>query len=241
MTECALIRAQQCYNEEQVTFRKWSAMYDLPLFPLNTVLFPGMPLKLHIFEERYKQMITYCYRNGLPFGVVLIKSGAEVGGRAEPYLVGCTAVITELEPLPGGRFNIVAVGYERFKIHGFKHDRPYLVGSVENYPIEDPEPPVSSWNGQLIEVWLLRYMQILAAASDTTLENQELPKDPIRLAYLAAYILNIPVREKQDLLSIPNADKLTYDLHLLYRREVTLLEAMMEGPQGEDIGNFSAN
>ena len=82
-------------------------MYELPLFPLNTVLFPGMPIKLHIFEERYKLMISRCYTEGQPFGVALIKSGNEVGRKAEPFLVGCTAVITELEPLPDGRMNIV--------------------------------------------------------------------------------------------------------------------------------------
>src|SRR3982751_2871548 len=105
-------------------------MYDLPIFPLNTVLFPGMPLKLHIFEERYKLMISRCYQSGQPFGVALIKSGQDVGGRAEPFMVGCTAIISEMEPLPGGRMNIVAVGRERFVAHGFRYDQPYLVAEV---------------------------------------------------------------------------------------------------------------
>ena len=72
------------------------------------------------------------YQNGQPFGVALIKSGQDVGGRAEPFMVGCTAIITEMEPLPGGRMNIVAVGRDRFVAHSLKYDQPYLVAEVEN-------------------------------------------------------------------------------------------------------------
>ena len=74
-------------------------MLRLPLFPLNTVLFPKMPITLHIFEERYKQMIQHCLSEQIPFGVVLIKQGVEVNGSAEPYLVGCTARITHTHHL----------------------------------------------------------------------------------------------------------------------------------------------
>src|SRR5688572_13111983 len=91
----------------------WIIMFELPLFPLNTVLFPGMPLRLHIFEERYKLMIERCYSSGAPFGGTLIRKGGEVGGGADPFLIGCTALITEIEPLNDGRMNIVAVGHER--------------------------------------------------------------------------------------------------------------------------------
>ncbi|HQF70729.1 MAG TPA: LON peptidase substrate-binding domain-containing protein, partial [Promineifilum sp.] len=69
-------------------------MYELPLFPLNLVLFPGMPLPLHIFEERYKEMVADCLRENRPFGVVLIAEGrAEGGAPARPHVVGCTAEI----------------------------------------------------------------------------------------------------------------------------------------------------
>src|SRR5512147_2655499 len=99
----------------------WSSarpsMYELPLFPLNTVLFPGMPISLHIFEPRYKLMIEQCIQIAQPFGVVLIREGVEaLGPSAEPHQIGCSAQITQVERLEDGRMNIVAVGVERFQI-----------------------------------------------------------------------------------------------------------------------------
>ena len=63
-------------------------MYELPLFPLNVVLFPGMPLPLHIFEERYKAMVADCIRDNRPFGVVLVEGSADDGAPAQPVAVG---------------------------------------------------------------------------------------------------------------------------------------------------------
>ena len=76
---------------------------ELRLFPLNMVLFPGGSLPLRIFEERYKLMIGECLKGSLPFGVVLIKEGIEVGGLASPHQVGTTARITKAERSDQGR------------------------------------------------------------------------------------------------------------------------------------------
>jgi Lon protease-like protein len=88
-----------------------STLHEIPLFPLNTVLFPGMPLPLHIFEDRYKGMINQSIQEATPFGVVLIREGAEVGDTAIPYDVGTSAFVTQVERLPDGRMNINTVGY----------------------------------------------------------------------------------------------------------------------------------
>jgi uncharacterized protein len=216
-------------------------MYDLPIFPLNTVLFPGMPLKLHIFEERYKLMINRCYQSGQPFGVALIKSGQEVGGRAEPFLVGCTAVITEMEPLPGGRMNIVSVGRERFVAHSFKYDQPYLVAEVENLELSNTESLTLNRTSRSLLPWVQRYLQTLADASETKFDIEQLPADPLQLAYLASFLLNVPIEQKQNLLNIENADEFIRNLRIIYRREVTLLDAMLAPETAEDSGVFSAN
>lgn len=216
-------------------------MYELPLFPLNTVLFPGMPIKLHIFEERYRLMISRCYAEGQPFGVALIKSGNEVGSRAEPFLVGCTAIITELEPLPDGRMNIVAVGKERFSARSFKYDEPYLVGLVESFPLAQQEPETLETTGRSLRPWVQKYLQTLAEASETQFDLRQLPGDPLQLAYLASFLLNIPSEQKQDLLAIESADELMGRLRKMYRREVTLLDAMLKPMTGEDAGVFSSN
>jgi Lon protease-like protein len=216
-------------------------MNELPLFPLNTVLFPGMPLKLHIFEERYKLMINRCYTSGEPFGVALIRKGQEVGSSADPFLVGCTAAITEMEPLPGGHMNIVAVGVERFQIRSLKHDQPYLVGLVDWYPMENENPDALAQAGRHLRPWVSRYLQILAEASDTTLDVDHLPADSLRLAYLASYLLQIPPSQKQNLLAMDNAAQLIDHLHSVYRREVTLLRAMLTARESETLGPFSSN
>lgn len=216
-------------------------MYELPLFPLNTVLFPGMPIRLHIFEERYKKMIGYCYTTGSPFGVVLIDTGEEVGGGAEPVTIGCTAVITEMEPLPGGRMNIVAVGQERFVIRGFKNEQPYLVGEVEPFPMAAPASEQIERSSGPVRAWLTRYLETLAKASESVFDADQLPADPVKLAYMASFLLNIPSEQKQTLLAEERIDMLLEELRQLYRREVTLLDAMLMPAPDDQPGPFSAN
>jgi uncharacterized protein len=104
---------------------------NLALFPLNTVLFPGGTLPLHIFEQRYRLMIDECLDGNLSFGVVLIKSGQEVGGAAEPHPVGTTAKISRFRRLDDGRINLVAVGENRFRIARLTQSQPFLRADIE--------------------------------------------------------------------------------------------------------------
>lgn len=102
-----------------------SEKITIPLFPLGVVLFPNMPLPLHIFEERYKTMIGECLEKKSEFGVVYY-TGENF------YRVGCTAVILQvLKKFDDGRMNIICEGKERFTIHRISSDKPYLVGEVE--------------------------------------------------------------------------------------------------------------
>src|ERR671932_1191815 len=107
---------------------------ELPLFPLRVVLFPGMRLPLHIFEERYKLMIGTCMVTDQTFGVALIRSGREVGGPAETYPTGTTARIIQMERLPEGRMNLVAVGVDRFRLLHRLEGEPYVRGLVQLLP-----------------------------------------------------------------------------------------------------------
>src|SRR4051794_27122666 len=100
-------------------------MRRIPLFPLNVVLFPGMPLPLHIFEPRYQEMIRHCLQGDLLFGVCLIRSGVEVGGEAEPHSVGTTCETLSVTPLGEGRMSLATVGRDRFRILRLHHDQPY--------------------------------------------------------------------------------------------------------------------
>ncbi|HEX2908206.1 MAG TPA: LON peptidase substrate-binding domain-containing protein [Phototrophicaceae bacterium] len=216
-------------------------MYELPLFPLNTVLFPGMPLRLHIFEDRYKLMIGRCQQSGEPFGVALIQQGEEVGSAAEPYRIGCTAYITQVETLTEGKLNLTAVGYERFQIHDLRFEQPYLTGMVEGYPLAQAAPELLNQRARTLRAWIERYLQILAHASETPFDQQQLPHDPLKLAYLAAFLLQIPLPQKQDLLAINRADDLLAELRTQYRREVTLLQTMLLRREQPINGPFSPN
>jgi len=140
-------------------------MPQLRLFPLHLVLFPGMPLGLHIFEERYKQMINECLRNGEPFGVVAIRHGSDVGDPLpDIFEVGTAAHILQVEPLEGGRMNIVGVGQARFRIQCLHTDRPYLYADVEYLHLRDQRapslPPLMERVGLLVH----RYLDVLRQA-----------------------------------------------------------------------------
>lgn len=111
---------------------------ELPLFPLHTVLCPGVALPLHVFEERYRAMVARCLREDSPFGVVLIRDGREVGGVAASIAaVGTVAGIREANRLSDGRYELLVVGTRRFRIESVAVGRePYLVGTVEL--LDDP-------------------------------------------------------------------------------------------------------
>jgi len=218
-------------------------MFELPLFPLNTVLFPGMPINLHIFEPRYKLMIEQCLQNDEPFGVVLIHKGTEAQGPlAEPYPIGCTAQITQVERLDGGRMNILAVGLERFQIRSLNHDEPYLVGTVELMPLDEHNEPVIERAGHRLRPWVERYLAVLSqVADDVHLDPDRLPDDPLALAYLAAALLQIPSDQKQTLLAAEGAADFVTTVRTVYRREVALLSAIVARDTIDMQGLFSLN
>ncbi|MGH3693889.1 MAG: LON peptidase substrate-binding domain-containing protein [Pseudonocardiaceae bacterium] len=112
----------------------------VPLFPLGTVLLPGASLPLHIFEPRYRQMTVDLVSGAVPgrsFGVVAVKQGLE--SVEETHTIGCTAVLRETRRLPDGRFDIVTHGEKRFRLLAVDStSAPYLVGSIEWVPDDDP-------------------------------------------------------------------------------------------------------
>lgn len=219
-------------------------MTDLPLFPLNTVLFPGMPLNLHIFEDRYKEMMNYCITEKLPFGVVLISEGAEaMGPLAEPYMMGCTARITQVQPLVQGRMNLVAIGQERFRILNLDRDsQPYLMGQVETEPFPVQDESQLAENGRKLRPYVLRYLEILSHAGDVQFEADQLPTEPLPLAYLAAYLVRVEADRKQTLLETKTASQFVANVRSLYSTENALLETMLKYSDAEDsAGPFSLN
>ncbi len=216
----------------------------LPLFPLNTVLFPGQLLPLHIFEPRYRLMISECLTQQSPFGVVLIRDGNEVGEGATPFDVGTTACIEQAHRLDDGRMNILCVGQSRFKVTRMYHNRPYLSGDVELWPWEPlvdefAAEPRSAYIRQL----LMNYLRRLAKATGNTVQLDDMPSEPAPLANLAAIVLQIPDREKQDLLAAPSIDRLVDDCIHLLERENRALKIAAALPLAANDGSmpFSRN
>ena len=120
----------------------------LRLFPLGTVLFPGMVLPLHIFEDRYRQMVHELLDGPEPrrFGVIAIRKGRETGieGVSSLYEVGCTATLRQTEEHDDGRFDLITVGTQRFRLTVLDESRPYLQGDVEFLPEDEGTRPRSA-------------------------------------------------------------------------------------------------
>ena len=140
-----------------------ATMNELPIFPLGTVLFPGGPLPLRIFEPRYLDMVSECLRNERPFGVCLIRSGSEVGEPAEPHPTGTLARIADWGRDDRGILTVEAVGESRFRLHGTRTapDR-LLFGECEplaETPGEVPDPyrPLARLARTLTERFAERY------------------------------------------------------------------------------------
>ena len=213
-------------------------MYEIPLFPLNVVLFPGMPLPLHIFEDRYKTMIADCIRENRPFGVVMIEEdSAAFGEPAKPVVIGCTAEIAQVQPLDEGRMFIMTVGRERFRIVRLEYDKPYLVGTVAPAPLDVDDEEATAEEAESLEPLVLAYLHKLARFGHIELDADQIPSDPEGLIYLAATLIQLPTEEKQVFLAIDRASELVRALSHVYRRELALMQTMPD----DDIGIFSLN
>jgi Lon protease-like protein len=207
---------------------------NIPLFPLNVVLFPGMMLPLHIFEERYKMMINECLTKGDPFGVVLSKRQQPVLTgtlyHEEIYEVGTTARITAIEHLKDGRMNLIAVGQERFIIQDVWSSRDdFLMGRVTPFPVQTEENQTQiGMVSNILRPMVRRYIDHLADASGEDLSNAVLPNDPTALAFLAGTAMQGPLTDKQKLLSARSLLTLLVQTVTLLDREDQILVYMLK-------------
>jgi Lon protease-like protein len=207
----------------------------LPLFPLGTVLFPGLVLPLHVFEERYRDLVRDLLE--LPeeerqFGVIAIREGREVGvdGTKALYEVGCTARVRELERYEDGRYDLVTVGSQLFRLRELRTDRSYFTGDVDWIPDElGDEAEARVLDASVREVFL-GYLQALGTASGQQIEAPDLPADPLVLSHLVAATTLLDLADRQDLLDQPDGrTRLRRELSLL-RRESGFLRVLTAAP-----------
>ncbi len=205
----------------------------LPLFPLGTVLFPQMEMPLYIFEERYRRLIQDRGGQDPAFGVVLIRTGFEVGETAEPYDIGTAATIMARRDYEDGRHDLVVRGGQRFRILATEDTQGYLLGTVEWLePVAGcdtgPDAVDQVWDAflQLANAYLKQAH--LTDGSSTQVQPPDRPTemDACALAYLLASRLPIAQKDRQHLLTLNTSQDLIQELQRILDQERRLVSTI---------------
>jgi Lon protease-like protein len=199
---------------------------ELPLFPLDVVLFPGENLPLHIFEPRYRLMINECQQEDKPFGIVLMRPESE-HLQEEPYAVGTMAEIVALDQLEDGRMNLIARGLQRFRILSQHRQKPYLSGLVEVYEdIAGQELTLTNYANQARELFD-SYLQILLEVVGKQDIDFNLPTAPEEISHFIAYFLDVQNERKQQFLELTSTkQRLVEEIDIL-RHELPVMRQML--------------
>jgi Lon protease-like protein len=192
----------------------------IPIFPLQTLLLPGVDLGIHVFEERYRSLVAHSLSNGHTFGVVLIRHGREVGGAAEPHPIGTLAQISGYARLSDGRYLLEVEGSRRFRIESTKQNGAYPTARV-------------SWLNESIGNFararaasddVARLFHLYRARSGDGDLPVHLPVDPVTRSYVVASHLRVDTPEKQRLLEAETAEHRLHAEHEILQREIALLD-----------------
>jgi Lon protease-like protein len=218
----------------------------LPLFPLGTVLFPGLLLPLHIFEDRYRQLVRDLADGPEPrrFGVIAIRHGRETGvdGIQALYEIGCTAILRQVKPLEDGRYDVITVGTQRFRLASLDDSGPYLRGEVDLLTEETGDEAGAAQAVRVVRDGFRAYLSALAERGVTQISPPELPEDPVTLSYLVAASMIIDLSDRQALLAEPDALRRLAAERALLSRELTMLRTLTATP-APDLRNspYSSN
>jgi uncharacterized protein len=240
----------------------------LPLFPLHTVLFPHLPLPLHVFEERYRAMTRDLLADGSPYSgrfvVSTIVAGREAGEAEQAPEIGAIGTIAEVrraERFADGRWSLLAVGIERCALGAVDRSGPYAVVAVELLAESVGDAAQARELLPQVQAALDAYMETVkrfvasaasvgresheitdvAASLDEVLKPIRLPDDPLAASYAVAGVLQIELRRKQQLLELADgATRLQAELRLL-RREARLLADGAMPPVGRDDLRYNPN
>lgn len=199
---------------------------ELPLFPLPIVLFPGVPLPLHIFEPRYRQMLSDIQVSNNFFGLSYFDSSTSEKELPPPGHVGCVAEVGESQPLPDGRSNILTVGLIRYRVEDYV-DRgdPYLVARVSFFEDEEEEEGLLNESSREVAETFTRIARAVRIIND---ERASLPDisdtEPQRLSFLVAAAMEIDTEIKQELLELRLTSERLRRLSEMLTRAVTSYE-----------------
>lgn len=207
----------------------------LPLFPLSLVLFPGMRLPLHIFEERYRKLVGDLQEGPGPrqFGVVAIRKGRETGadnidGIESLHEIGCVAAVRHVSERGDGGFELQTVGTQRFRLLSLDRSLPYFRGEIERLPDEagPPGEPVV----ERVQAGFREYLNALADQGGGVVSVADLPDEPLLLSYVVAAAMIIDLPDRQGLLAAPDAVTRLEAERGLLARETAMLRATTSRP-----------
>ena len=199
------------------------------MFPLGSVLLPGMVLPLHVFEDRYRALVRDCMAGDRQFGVTLIERGSEVGGGDIRAMAGTVAQIIQADELPDGRWAMVAVGTHRVRVREWMPDDPYPRAEVEDWPdvpANDPEAAVAAYEARVAQL-----RRILALAVELGAEADpmvELADDAEVGSYQIGVLSPIGALDRQRLLTAPGPQQRLDLLEELLDDQELMLRARLD-------------
>jgi Lon protease-like protein len=183
---------------------KVHGQHELPLFPLPVVLFPGVPLPLHIFEPRYRQMLSDIRLDKSLFGLAYFDATSAESEVPPAGHVGCVAEVTEVQEFPDGRSNILTLGVIRYRIESYvERGDPYLVAQVSYFEDDEEDQEILAAPSREVAETFTRIAQAVRTIND---ERATLPDisdtEPQRLSFLVAAAMEIDADVKQGLLEL---------------------------------------
>ena len=201
---------------------------ELPLFPLPLVLFPGVPLPLHVFEERYRRLLADVRVTNNLFGLSYFDPNAAGAFERPPTgHVGCATEVVEVQPMPDGRSNILTVGVARYRVTDYvESDEPYLIARVEFFEDEEGDPEFLRKRAGEVAEMFTRIARAMRSINDERGELPELPvEDPERLSFLVAAVVEMEAESKQQLLEMRSTAERLRRIYTLLTQAVSSYEA----------------
>lgn len=204
----------------------------MPMFPLGTVLVPGAPLALHVFEPRYQELVRACLEGTPELGVVLIERGSEVGGGDVRFDVGCVARILLAVPLEGGRWALGVVGSRRARVVRWLADAPYPRAEVVDWADPSPSPGGGAVRREALSA--LRRVLALGAeagqpAGRAAVALAGVDEDPVVAGYQMTWLAPLGPLDKLALLAAPTPGDRLERLAGLLRDEAAVLARRLQG------------
>ena len=207
-------------------FDKVRSVNELPLFPLPVVLFPGVPLPLHIFEPKYRQMLTDIKAGNSLFGLSYFDASTSSNSVPAAGHIGCVAEVTETQSFPDGRSNILTVGVIRYRIDEYvERGDPYLLARVSFFEDDEEDEALLIDSARDVADTFTRIAQAVRTIND---ERAGLPDisntEPQRLSFLVAAAMEIEVDVKQELLELRSTSERLQRLRGMLNRAVSSYE-----------------